>query len=99
MVEVKQLAIDAKMSFLGQVERKCADILTKNASEKILQIISDILERFDMRECAEWGEEQKDDLLDCFISTMKVQGRSGKTIERYNYMLRKFSLRGCRNLL
>ena len=84
------MAIDAKVSFMGQVERKCADVLTVSEMEKTLQIISDLLEGFDMRECAGWKDEQKDDLMDAFLSTMAIQGRSVKTIERYKYQLGRF---------
>ena len=84
------MAIDAKMSFLGQVERKCGDLLTVNETGKMMKIISDVLEGFDMRECAGWKNEQKDDLMDAFLSTMAIQGRSVKTIERYKYQLGRF---------
>ena len=84
------MAIDAKVSFLGQVERKCADLLTVSTMEKTMQIISDILEGFDMRECERWEEIQKDDLLDSYISSMRVSGRSEKTIHRYEYMIGRF---------
>ena len=38
------MAIDAKMSFMGQVDRGCADLLTKAQMEKTLRIISDVLD-------------------------------------------------------
>ena len=85
------MAIDAKVSFLGQVERKCADLLTVRTMEKTMKIISDVLEGFDMRECAGWEDAQKDDLLDSYISSMKVSGRSEKTIHRYKYMIGRFT--------
>ena len=77
------MAIDAKVSFLGQVERKYAELLTMKDMVQAMQIISDVLEGFDMRECAKWEDEQKDDLLDSYIASMRVQGRSEKTIHRY----------------
>ena len=85
------MAIDAKISFMGQVERGCADLLTKTQLEKTMRIISDVLEGFDMRECAGWEDIQKDDLLDSYISSMKVSGRSEKTIHRYKYMIGRFT--------
>jgi len=85
------MALDAKISFLGQTERKCADTLTKNDLEKIMQIISDVLEGFEINERERVGEEQTDDLLDSFLSALRVQGRSEKTIARYAYIIGKFS--------
>lgn len=84
------MAIDAKISFMGQVERKCAEILTVSTMEKTMKIISDVLEGFDMRECTRWEDEGKDDLLDSYLSSMKVSGRSEKTINRYEYMIGRF---------
>ena len=84
------MAIDAKVNFLTQVDRKCSDVLTKNDMQKTLKIISDILEGFDMRECQTWEDDQKDDLLDTYISTLRIQGRSEKTIYRYEHQLAKF---------
>lgn len=85
------MAIDAKISFMGQVERGCADLLTKTQLEKTMRIISDVLEGFDMRECDRWDEVQKDDLLDSYLSSMRVSGRSEKTINRYAYMIGRFT--------
>lgn len=84
------MAIDAKVSFLGQIEKKCSDKLTVTDMGKVLEIISDILENFDMRESANWGSEEQDDMLDSFMASMKVQGRSKLTIQRYVYIINKF---------
>ena len=84
------MAIDAKVSFLGQVERKAGEILTVVHLEKIMKVISDVMDGFDIRECERWDEIQKDDLLDSYIASMKVSGRSEKTIARYAYMIGRF---------
>ena len=85
------MAIDAKVSFLGQIELKLADKLTTTDMSKCLGIIGDVLENFDMRECHGWGNESDtDDLLDSFVSSMNVQGRSQKTIDRYVYIIKQF---------
>ena len=84
------MAIDAKVSFLRQLEENCADKLTQKDLQKMLQICNDVLEGFDMREIAGWGNEGPDDLLDSFLASMKIQGRSEKTMYRYERMIRKF---------
>lgn len=84
------MAIDAKMSFLRQLEDNCADKLTQKDLQKMLQICNDVLEGFDMREIAGWGNEGPDDMLDSFLASMKIQGRSEKTMYRYERMIRKF---------
>ncbi len=84
------MAIDAKVSFLQQIEKSCAEQLTMADIERLMIIVSDVLEDFDMRENKKWEAEEKDDLLDCFISSMRVQGRSEKTIARYEYLIGRF---------
>ena len=85
------MAIDAKQSFLGQVERGCADRLTVTDLSGLMGIISDVLQGFRMEELRIIdGTSENDDLLDAFIASMKIQGRSPKTIARYTYEIGRF---------
>ena len=85
------MAIDAKQSFLNEIEKQCADKLTVTGMNDVLRIISDILMDFDMRKlaCHRWNMKQ-DDMLQAFVDSMHVQGRSEKTIERYKYIIGRF---------
>ena len=83
------MAIDAKMSFLRQVEKKCADKLTMRDMETLLTVVSDIMEDFDMLENPHFGEVA-DDMLESYEDSLKIQGRSAKTIARYKYEVRRF---------
>jgi len=80
------MAIDAKMSFMSQIEQSLAKELTVESMSRVMRTVADILDNFDMRETAGW-EEDKDDLLDCYLSALKVEGRSQKTIDRYRYVI------------
>ena len=84
------MAIDAKVSFLGQVEHKLADAITVSDMAKIMESLSDILECFQMREIVKWDENAPDDLLDSYIASLRVQGKSELTINRYVYKIKKF---------
>lgn len=84
------MAIDAKQSFLSQLERKCADMLTVAEMPRVMSAISDLLQGFRMEELQRTDLDQDDDLLDAFIASMKVQGRSEKTIDRYVYVIGRF---------
>ena len=85
------MAIDAKQSFLSQVEKKCADRLTVTDLSGLMGIISDVMEGFRMEEInRDAGEMSEDDMLDAYEASMHVQGRSEKTIQRYIYIIRKF---------
>ena len=84
------MAIDAKQSFLSQIEHKCADRLTVTELSGIMGIISDVLQSFRMEELKMGDPDQKDDLLESFVASMQVQGRSEKTISRYVYIISRF---------
>lgn len=83
------IAIDAKINLLGQIERKCAEHLTVVDMEKIMRAIADVLDDFDVTEQI-LSMQQKDDMLDIYLSTMKIQGRSELTIKRYKDIIGKF---------
>lgn len=81
------MAIEAKASFLKQTEKQLATTITADMMAKVLSIVSDVMEGFDMREIS--FEEETDDMLECFLQAMDVQGRSAKTIAHYRLILGK----------
>lgn len=82
------MAIDAKVSFLNYVEKRMSDVVTMNEMMKVMSIISDVMEGFEIKETI-LPSERKDDYLDCYLDALKVQGRSVKTISRYEYVIKK----------
>lgn len=77
--------IDAKVSFMTQMEAGMADTLTVEQMKKMKTVGYSILDKFDLVELAD--EMEQDDLLDCYVSAMKVECRSQKTIDRYVYVI------------
>ena len=82
------MAIDAKMDFMRQTEKALADSVTVSDMSKIMNVISDVLQGYEMRSVGVWTEEN-DDLLQCYISALSVECRSQKTLERYAYVIGK----------
>ena len=81
--------IDAKMSFLRQIEKECADKLTVTDMGTLMQTISDVLQRFRMEELQ--GQDMvSTEMLQSFVASLQVQGRSEKTLARYSYVIGKF---------
>jgi len=80
------MAIDAKVSFLNQTEKRLSSEVTANTMAKVMSIISDVLEGYEMRETF-IGDGHTEDLLECYIDALKVQGRSEKTLQRYRYII------------
>ena len=81
------MAIEAKASFLRQMEKKLETETTASTMAKVLSIMADVMEGFDMREVG--FAEEADDLLECFLQALDVQGRSKKTIAHYRLILGK----------
>ena len=77
--------IDAKVSFMTQMEAGMTDTLTVDQMKKMQTVGYAILDKFDLVELAD--EMEQDDLLDCYVSAMKVECRSQKTIDRYVYVI------------
>jgi site-specific recombinase XerD len=70
---------------MNQMEAGMADTLTVEQMKKMQTVGYAILDKFDLVELAD--EMEQDDLLDCYVSTMKVECRSQKTIDRYVYVI------------
>ena len=82
------MAIDAKVGFKSQIEMQLSKTVTADTMTQILTIVSDVLEGYEMREVFS-ASEQNEDLLECYLDALKVQGRSAKTIARYRYVIGK----------
>jgi len=75
--------IDAKQSFLSQVRKRAAEELTAADMERLMVILSDTMEGFRVEELkADGWTANDDDLIASFVSSLSVQGRSQKTIDR-----------------
>lgn len=82
------MAIEAKIDFLNMTEKRLSTIITADAMQKALCAMADVLEGYEVRQAA-FQDDGQDDLLDCYIDALKVQGRSEKTLERYRYIIAK----------
>lgn len=81
------MAIEGKVSFMTQAEKRLAPELTAESLRKVLSCLSDVLFRFEIREID--AENGQDDLVDCYLNALKVQGRSQKTVDRYKFVIEK----------
>ena len=82
------MAFDAKMSLLNLAEQRLSTEVTADMMGRVLTVISDVLEGFDVRENV-IQFQQGEDLLNCYLDAMRVQGRSEKTVKQYRYVLEK----------
>ena len=81
------MAIGAKVNFLKMLEKKLANTLTVDGMSKLLAAVSDVSEHFEMQEITQ--EQEHDDMIECFLNAMTVQGRSPLTIAGYRGTLKR----------
>lgn len=82
------MAFDAKMSLLNLTEKRLSTEVTADMMGRVLTVVADVLDGFDVREIVT-QLQQGEDLLNCYIDAMKVRGRSEKTVKQYRYVLEK----------
>lgn len=77
-----------KAGFLHEAERQMGSCLTAEDMNKALRILTDVLEEYDMTQIAV-EDNGHDDLMRIYLATMRIQGRSEKTVRRYEYVIRR----------
>ena len=82
------MAMESKIDFMRTVEQSLASSITVTDMATVMRVINDVMEGYEMRKVDTW-EEEKDDLLQCYVSALSVQNRSQKTIDRYIYVINK----------
>lgn len=82
------MAIEAKVVLLNGMEQKLSTVITASDMTKVLSILSDQLAFYEVKQI-DHENGAPDDMLDAYLSALRVQGRSPKTIERYSYLLKK----------
>lgn len=82
------MAIDAKVTFIGMMEKEIGGIVTVEQMAAIRRSMAEVLDSFALTELRA-QDLQDDDLLQCYLDAMKVENRSPKTVARYEYIIRK----------
>lgn len=81
------MAISAKISFMKQLEKELSSFTTMDMMNRMMTAVANVSEGYDMREIS--IDEEHDDLTECFLEAISVQGRSRKTIEQYRGVIKR----------
>lgn len=81
------MAIEAKATLLKRIENGLADKLTARDLSVALEEIANQLNAFDVVQTEHTSGT--DDMLDAFISAKSIEGRSEKTLARYQYLIKR----------
>lgn len=82
------MSIEAKTVLMKELEKRLSETIPAREMAQIMTAAADTLVCFDVAQ-KETEAYKSDDLLDAYIAAMKVQGRSGKTVERYSYIIKR----------
>jgi len=85
------MALDAKVSFAEQMEKKLAAEVTVEKMKTIIGILRDVMDGFDINERLKLDDN--DDMIDYFVDAKRVQGLSEKTLGRYRKVLKAMLLK------
>lgn len=79
------MAIEAKAVLLKSLEQQLSAEITAADMTRVLSAVSDQLTAFQVTQVE--TSSMVDDMLDAYISAMRIEGRSEKTIARYTYLI------------
>lgn len=80
------MAYEAKKTLLNEMERALADQVTAAQLPGILSSLAEALDGYQLT-VADRTDPEADDLMDAYLSALRVEGKSPKTIERYAYII------------
>lgn len=84
------MSIEAKQLLLHDLEKKIGSILTVDNTEEVMKLLSEQLSNFELEKNQSEREDiESRELLEAYISAKKNEGRSDKTLERYQYVIEK----------
>lgn len=85
------MSMESRHTFLKTLESKLSDTLTANQLNEVMNIASNVITDYivDSNPDATPCGDGVDDLYEAYFTAMKIQGRSEKTLWRYDYILKR----------
>ena len=81
------MSLEINVSFLKDLERALYDRITAADLSTVLSVASDVLQHYEFARMLRMDESIGLDLLEAYTAALKVQCRSPRTVERYEYVI------------
>ena len=84
------MSLEAKQGLIRKLEKAVSGHLTADHLAIVTSTLTEILSGYEVEEAGDQGEDPTaEEFLQAFLAAKHIEGRSKKTLERYEYMLRK----------
>lgn len=84
------MSLEAKQAMIRKLDKAMSDVLTAGQIESMIAALTDILGGYEVEAVADPGEDvTTEEFLQAFLAAKQIEGRSPKTLARYEYMIRK----------
>ena len=84
------MSISSKRTFLFEAEKRMNEFLPVDSVNAVMKILSDQMANYEIERSTDCGNDiESDELLEAFLDAKRVEGRSPKTIWRYEYIIRR----------
>ena len=83
------MSIASRQVLLKDAEKAFGSVLTVEQMQKIMPMLGEALAGFEVEQVTD-ADDSGGDLLCAFIEAKEIEGRSKKTLERYQYIIRQF---------
>lgn len=84
------MSIEAKQLLLHDLEKKLGGVLTVTDTEEVMKLLSEQLSDYELeKNHSDEPDIESRELLEAYVSAKKIEGRSEKTLERYQYIIEK----------
>lgn len=83
------MSIASRQVLLKDAEKAFGSVLTVEQMQKIMPMLGEALAGFEVEQVTD-ADDSGGDLLCAFVEAKEIEGRSKKTLERYQYIIRQF---------
>ena len=84
------MAILDKNLLLSEIEERLNNYIPANTVRQIINDAAEAMTRYEVTRLKPTGDDdESDQLIELFLNAKEIEGRSGKTIERYRYILQR----------
>ena len=82
------MSIASRQMFLEEAERRIGDRFTVTDTRDAMRLLSDVLSEYEIEYTGQ-QDDSSSDFVRAFLDAKEIEGRSKKTIDRYDYVIRR----------